>query len=366
MPTAPRETVLCRYHYDPLDRLVDCAESADAGIQRFYCKNRLATEIQGAVQRSVFQHDDQLLAQLRREDAKVGTTLLATDQQRSVLTALDATRPHPIAYTPYGHRPAENGLLSLLGFNGERPDPVTGHYLLGNGYRGFNPVLIRFNSPDILSPFGEGGLNAYAYCAGDPVNKSDPNGHLAQSIINKMLIWMRNARARVALRAIDSATKSPGNITFGWNIEKKYTPGSISRHSSSSSINSIHTREAISPTSSPISPSRASVISSTRENIGSGRLRRLGVIYEPNDPAVVQLRNRPEAVAHGNQMDATPSTSSHTPDAGLQRDPPSFGLATTGLPNYEEALDAAQQARVPRTRERTEELRMQGRVLRRS
>ncbi|WP_339504687.1 RHS repeat-associated core domain-containing protein [Pseudomonas sp. RL_105y_Pfl2_101] len=178
MPTAPRETVLCRYRYDPLDRLVDCAPSAEAGIQRFYCKSRLATEIQGAVQRSVFQHDDQLLAQLRREDVKVETALLATDQQRSVLNVLDANRVHPLAYSPYGHRPAANGLLSLLGFNGERPDPVTGHYLLGNGYRAFNPVLMRFNSPDSLSPFGEGGINYYVYCGADPINRTDPTGHI--------------------------------------------------------------------------------------------------------------------------------------------------------------------------------------------
>lgn len=177
MPAAPHETVLCRYRYDPLDRLIDCAPSAEAGIQRFYCKSRLATEIQGAVQHSVFQHDDQLLAQLRREDLKADTTLLATDHQRSVLNALDATCLHPLAYTPYGHRPAENGLLSLLGFNGERPDPVTGHYLLGNGYRAFNTVLMRFNSPDSWSPFGEGGMNAYAYCTGNPINFKDPTGH---------------------------------------------------------------------------------------------------------------------------------------------------------------------------------------------
>jgi hypothetical protein len=35
---------------------------------------------------------------------------------------------------------------------------------------------MRFLSPDQLSPFGWGGLNAYAYCAGDPVNHSDPSG----------------------------------------------------------------------------------------------------------------------------------------------------------------------------------------------
>ncbi|POD73867.1 RHS repeat-associated core domain-containing protein [Pseudomonas syringae group genomosp. 3] len=64
----------------------------------------------------------------------------------------------------------------LPGFNGELLDDITGHYLLGNGYRAYNPVLMRFNSPDSLSPFGKGGLNAYAYCGGDPVNRTDPDG----------------------------------------------------------------------------------------------------------------------------------------------------------------------------------------------
>ena len=172
-----RETLLCRYHYDPLDRLADCTPTAQARSQRFYLKDRLATEIQGALQRSIMQHEDQLLAQQQRQSGTAQPRLLVTDQQRSVLAILDATRCHHLAYTPYGHRIPENGLLSLLGFNGERPDPVTGHYLLGNGYRAFNPVLMRFNSPDSWSPFGEGGLNAYGYCVGDPVNQGDKTGH---------------------------------------------------------------------------------------------------------------------------------------------------------------------------------------------
>ncbi|VVO02657.1 RHS repeat-associated core domain-containing protein [Pseudomonas fluorescens] len=176
MPTN-RETLLCRYHYDPLDRLAACTLSKQASTQRFYLKTRLATEIRDQVRHSIFQHEDQLLAQQQRLGSTTETTLLATDQQRSVLNALDATRPHPLAYTPYGHRPPENGLLSLLGFNGEQPDPVTGHYLLGNGYRAFNPVLMRFNSPDNMSPFGKGGLNPYAYALGDPINGTDPTGH---------------------------------------------------------------------------------------------------------------------------------------------------------------------------------------------
>ncbi|MFJ2692359.1 RHS repeat-associated core domain-containing protein [Pseudomonas sp. NPDC087336] len=181
MPISPRETLLCRYRYDPLDRSIDWAPGQQASIQRFYCKSRLATEIQGAAKYSFLQHDEQVLAQQRQVGDNVDTTLLATDQQRSVLNALDTTQPHPRAYSPYGHHPFGNGVLSLLGFNGERPDPVTGHYHLGNGYRQFNPRLMRFNSPDSLSPFGKGGLNAYMYCGANPINRSDPTGHFALS-----------------------------------------------------------------------------------------------------------------------------------------------------------------------------------------
>lgn len=87
------------------------------------------------------------------------------------------------AYSPYGYHLSHQG---GLGFNGERPDLVTGHYHLGNGYRAYNSVLMRFNGPDSLSPFALGGLNAYAYCQGDPVNFRDPSGHgLWDKFLNK-------------------------------------------------------------------------------------------------------------------------------------------------------------------------------------
>jgi len=176
--TSPREIVLCQYHYDPLDRLIGYALPDVLERQRFYCKSRLATEIQGAMRYSIVQQGDHLLAQQRSESDTPDTTLLATDQQSSVLKVLTGEHPPlPITYSPYGHRPIESGLVSLLGFNGERADPVTGCYLLGNGYRAFNPVLMRFNSPDSWSPFGKGGLNSYAYCLHDPINFSDPSGH---------------------------------------------------------------------------------------------------------------------------------------------------------------------------------------------
>lgn len=167
---------LCSYRYDPLDRLSRSQPEDQASIGRFYNKLRLTTEIQGLNRHSIFQHGDQLLAQHSGYGKATDTALLATDTQRSVLTEVSRNTHQTAAYTAYGHKQPVNGLLSLVGFNGERPDPVTGHYLLGNGYRAFNPVLMRFNSPDSWSPFGKGGINAYAYCK-DPISQSDPSGH---------------------------------------------------------------------------------------------------------------------------------------------------------------------------------------------
>jgi len=83
------------------------------------------------------------------------------------------------AYSPFGSTAARRGGDSLLsGFNGERLDPVSQTYHLGNGYRTYNPTLMRFNAPDSWSPFGAGGLNQYVYCDGDPINRSDPSGHM--------------------------------------------------------------------------------------------------------------------------------------------------------------------------------------------
>ncbi|SDZ31722.1 RHS repeat-associated core domain-containing protein [Pseudomonas syringae] len=202
------QAVLCRYRYDPLDRLASSSPVGQAALQRFYQKNRLATEIQGALRRTVFQHDDLLLAQQRRVEGVLETTLLATDQQRSVLQLVDKAGTEPIAYSPYGHHPAESGLTSLLGFNGERRDPVTGHYLLGNGYRAYNPVLMRFYSPDSLSPFGEGGLNAYGYVDGDPVGFGDETGHGKLEVIGKLAARTAN---RNRLSVIMGPTRMKGS-----------------------------------------------------------------------------------------------------------------------------------------------------------
>lgn len=208
---SPRESLLCQYRYDPLDRLIANALSNKPEHQRFYCQSRLTTEIQGAMRFFILQHDGRLLAQQQDNANTRDTTLLASDQQRSILQALKASHPlQPIAYSPYGHRSVLSGLLSLLGFNGERPEPATGHYLLGNGYRAFNPVLMRFNSPDSLSPFEQGGRNSYTYCLGDPVNQTDPTGHLS---VRALINFFESRNVAHANRTNIPTTRMTANVT---------------------------------------------------------------------------------------------------------------------------------------------------------
>jgi RHS repeat-associated protein len=121
--------------------------------------------------------------------------LLATDRLLSPLMALGASGRSRAAYTPYGYRPAQDTAPSL-GFTGQLPERALGWYLLGNGHRAYNPVLMRFHSADRLSPFGAGGFNAYAYCHGDPINFHDRSG---ESIIDQIM-W-RDVTAGVGMLA---------------------------------------------------------------------------------------------------------------------------------------------------------------------
>jgi len=108
----------------------------------------------------------------------MSVNLNALDDMDSLLWTGTGDAVQGFSYAPFGSTPARgNGLAP--GFNGERLDPVSQTYHLGNGYRTYNPALMRFNAPDSWSPFGAGGLNQYAYCAGDPINRTDPSGHLS-------------------------------------------------------------------------------------------------------------------------------------------------------------------------------------------
>jgi RHS repeat-associated protein len=84
-------------------------------------------------------------------------------------------------YKPYGEQ-VETVLVALSpteskGYIGERTDPETGLTYLHARY--YDPALGRFLSPDWWDVRDPGvGTNRYTYSANDPINKSDPNGHV--------------------------------------------------------------------------------------------------------------------------------------------------------------------------------------------
>jgi len=135
----------------------------------FYIGKRLALELNGAQTRSIFYGMECVLSELETDELSISTLLLAANRENSVQKA-NITR----SYSAYGFDDL-TARESLIGFNGEARDGVVGCDLLGNGRRAYSPVLMRFLSPDIMSPFEEGGLNAYMYCEGDPINYSDPS-----------------------------------------------------------------------------------------------------------------------------------------------------------------------------------------------
>lgn len=111
------------------------------------------------------------------------SSLLATTHSQTVLRQAWPGVVQDFAYSPFGSRPYAGIADARLGFNGQQRDLPTGGYLLGNGHRLYNPALMRFSRPDALSPFGDGGLNAYVYCEGDPVNRTDPTGEFFETLM---------------------------------------------------------------------------------------------------------------------------------------------------------------------------------------
>jgi RHS repeat-associated protein len=175
---SPAGQSLCEYAYDGHDHLVTSRQGNASEVLRFYQDQLLTSSVQGDVATQFLHYQDRPLAQQQPADAS-SALLLLTDANGSVLGETQQQDLRTAVYSAYGERHAELSMLSQMGFNGEVRDPQSGWYLLGNGYRAYNPELMRFHSPDSLSPFGAGGINPYTYCLGNPIALRDPTGHAA-------------------------------------------------------------------------------------------------------------------------------------------------------------------------------------------
>ena len=204
--SASKNTALYEYRFDPLDRWVGSTSAGRGSTKRFYQLDRVATQTQLSGQASIVRCEHQLLAQQCLDRS---TLLLATDVQGSVMSGWSTHLYISKAYTPYGYLHDSSVQSSLLGFNSEWRDALTGYYLLGNGSRVYNPVLMRFCSPDTLSPFDKGGVNAYAYCSGDPLNWQDPSGHVRLPVQLASLLALLSAANPVQVpKAITKAKET--------------------------------------------------------------------------------------------------------------------------------------------------------------
>lgn len=209
---------LISYRYDALDRLIGVEPVGAPASTRVYRDGRIATQLEGEQQRSVLESGGYVLAQSTHSGSSIVNSLLGCDQQGSVLQSVTGNQIQRSVYTPYGGSDVVGGLQSLLGFNGEQPDPVTGCYLLGNGYRAYNPVLMRFHSPDSMSPFDSGGVNPYAYCEGDPVNMTDPTGHFSWRKLLGIVISVAAIALTVATLGSSAPLTGPLIVAAALNI----------------------------------------------------------------------------------------------------------------------------------------------------
>lgn len=186
-----------RYAYDPMDRLMTHGQNdeqrqiiynglqvrgeyhpADPDTARHLRPGSAACTVQKVKRSGV----ERILFELRDVE---GTVLVTYDVQAETM------KHH--AYTAYGEHFSEE-TDSLLGFNGEYRDAENDQYPLGQGYRWYAPDGMQFHVQDTLSPFGDGGPQAYGYCNGNPVNFQDRSGHIGAGKVRRGLrrIWGDN------------------------------------------------------------------------------------------------------------------------------------------------------------------------------
>jgi RHS repeat-associated protein len=170
-----------QYRYDAHNHLLGVTRQSEAETLRFYDDDSLTRTEQGERKIHLLSAADQPLGQQLQDDPEQ-TLLLLTDAKNSVLAESGQGELRKAVYGAYGERRPEDDLQCLLGFNGEVRDELSGWYLLGRGYRVYNPSLMCFHSPDSLSPFDAGGINPYMYTAGDPINFVDPTGHANRGV----------------------------------------------------------------------------------------------------------------------------------------------------------------------------------------
>ncbi|MCE0782913.1 RHS repeat-associated core domain-containing protein [Pseudomonas sp. NMI542_15] len=178
--TSDGTAALVRYRYDGHNHLVGVTQGGDTEQLRRYEDYRLSTVSQDT-ERVDYLHGGAHPLGLQNPTKPQNTRLLLTDNTASVTAEYGAAGVNEAYLSLYGERGDDDTLQSLLAFNGEVREQQLDWYLLGRGYRAYNPGLMRFHSPDSLAQ-EEVGVNPYLYALGDPVNWRDPTGHRSSPV----------------------------------------------------------------------------------------------------------------------------------------------------------------------------------------
>lgn len=213
----------CSYQYDAESRQVVATRDDQTPVAMAYAGDRLDRLVEGNRTLRYFNAGGQVQA---RTGGVEGPQLHLNDGAGSVRGVVaPGQAPVQRHYAPYGEGQvvAQDGHarsmadLQLPAFNGERLDAAVGLYHLGA--RAYDPRLMVFLSADPLAPFDEGGINSYAYCAGNPINLIDPTGLFpvwlmwAVAIVSPALAFVALKVATVAMiAAIASGAVSLGNV----------------------------------------------------------------------------------------------------------------------------------------------------------
>ena len=192
----------------------------------FYAGKRRHCELHDSGSILYFGTDTVPLAIRSSASFKLEILCLAVDRSRSVLGAYQ-TGGVKAAYSVYGDH-SRHQAAHPQAFNGEHLDESLRGYHLGRGYRFYDPLLMRFFTADAESPFAQGGINAYAYCTGDPVNRVDPNGR-GYTLVD-LAHWANSKLHRNVFPAGKKAPFSNLGIKSGFDgyaVEDRFKKGDV-------------------------------------------------------------------------------------------------------------------------------------------
>ncbi|MEX3012100.1 RHS repeat-associated core domain-containing protein, partial [Hoeflea sp. TYP-13] len=157
----------------------------------------------------------------------VGTspTYIHRDHLSSVRIVTDASGNlvEQTAYASYGE-PTNAAMATQKGYINERHDPETGLMYLNARY--MDPTFGRFISPDDWDPILEGvGPNRYAYAQNDPVNKSDPTGHIIESFWDAASIVWDAGKITIGYMSDDDELFNEGLVDIAADAASLAIPG---------------------------------------------------------------------------------------------------------------------------------------------